>query len=105
MPQPPLSNRVSVRIDPESVGPVGELVDSATGVVIQYPLGEGLAQSLDRIDGFVDVMREQEWLLVGAVAAARASGATWAVIARALGVSRQAARQRYGPLLGESDGR
>ena len=46
---------------------------------------------------------EQEWLLVRAVRLARAEGYDWGRVGRLLGVSRQAARQRYerlAPLVG-----
>lgn len=49
-----------------------------------------LAIHADRIRGAVAVQRQQ-------VEQARARGASWSSIAAALGISRQAAQQRYGP--------
>jgi hypothetical protein len=43
-----------------------------------------------------------DWALLSVVGEARAEGATWADIGRALGVSRQAAQQRFAPWVQEA---
>lgn len=51
---------------------------------------------LDMVDEITRQIRDLEADLAGWVAAARCEGASWAHIASALKVTRQAAQQRYG---------
>ncbi len=46
----------------------------------------------------VDALARDEARLTEAVTAARVHGRSWGMVARALGVTRQAAQQRYGTL-------
>lgn len=46
--------------------------------------------------------RELEQRLAGAVAGARAEGASWAQIGASLGITRQAAQQKYGKKAGNN---
>lgn len=57
---------------------------------------EADASDLRRIGRALSAAAEGERELAAAVAAARANGRTWGQIAVVLGVSKQAARQRYG---------
>lgn len=53
----------------------------------------------------LQVLREEvDSLEVKAVAMARASGRSWTEIGDALGVSRQAARERFSPVVGSAGG-
>ena len=56
----------------------------------------GLAFALARIEERAEDLRAAEAPLAEAVAEARDQGATWAEVGRVLGVSRQAAQQRFG---------
>ena len=47
------------------------------------------------------VAERVDWALLSVVGEARANGATWAAIGQALGVSRQAAQQRFAPWVRE----
>lgn len=58
---------------------------------------EQLAVELESLGTLAAAALEVADEIAGTVDAARASGATWAAIADHLGVSRQAAQQRYGP--------
>lgn len=64
------------------------------------------ASDLRAIGGALARMSTAESELTNAVAAARANGRSWGMIAVALGVTKQAARQRYGvnDLLSAADG-
>jgi hypothetical protein len=53
-------------------------------------------RDLRAITAAVDVVAQDQARLKDAVVAARANGRSWGMIARALGVSKQAAQQRYG---------
>lgn len=53
-------------------------------------------RDLRAITATVDAIAENEARLTEAVATARRNGRSWGMIARALGVSKQAAQQRYG---------
>jgi hypothetical protein len=55
-----------------------------------------LVAVLDAVRDMADLRQEVEDNLRASVAAARAAGATWTAIAVQLGVSRQAAQERYG---------
>ncbi|GAB3600407.1 hypothetical protein GCM10027586_03000 [Kineococcus gypseus] len=55
-------------------------------------------QEVRDVAGAVDRVHAAEDELVAAVLRARAAGASWNELALALGVSRQAARQRFAPL-------
>jgi hypothetical protein len=48
------------------------------------------------------VAERVDWALLSVVGEARANGATWAAIGQALGVSRQAAQQRFAPWVREA---
>jgi NADH:ubiquinone oxidoreductase subunit 5 (subunit L)/multisubunit Na+/H+ antiporter MnhA subunit len=48
------------------------------------------------------VAERVDWALLSVVGEARANGATWAAIGQALGVSRQAAQQRFSPWVREA---
>ncbi len=52
--------------------------------------------ALDRIVELVDERERIDGALVDAIQAARAAGHTWGQIGLSLGVSKQAAQQRYG---------
>lgn len=54
------------------------------------------ATNMRRIAACAHALTDAETRLIDAVTAARADGDTWAVIGTALGVSRQAAYQRFG---------
>lgn len=56
----------------------------------------GLAFALARVEERAEGLRAAEGALAEAVAEARDDGATWAEVGRVLGVSRQAAQQRFG---------
>ncbi len=59
----------------------------------------GVLAELERLAGAHQLAQERwERQVVRVVAAARAEGRDWGQIGRALGVSRQAARQRFGML-------
>lgn len=60
------------------------------------------AQDLRHLAELTDSMEQLEQRLVDAVRRARVNGKSWTKIAIALGVSRQAARQRYMGLIGEA---
>lgn len=60
------------------------------------------AQDLRDVAELTDSMEQLEQRLVDAVRRARVNGKSWTKIAIALGVSRQAARQRYMSLIGET---
>jgi hypothetical protein len=49
-----------------------------------------------------EIAERVDWALLSLVGEARAEGATWADIGRALGVSRQAAQQRFAPWVQEA---
>jgi hypothetical protein len=53
-------------------------------------------QSLDHLSSFVSHLRNAEDAVEDAVQKARDEGASWSEIGVALGVTRQAAQQRYG---------
>lgn len=53
-------------------------------------------RDLRAITAAVDAIAEDEARLTEAVTTARRKGRSWGMIARALGVSKQAAQQRYG---------
>jgi hypothetical protein len=48
------------------------------------------------------VAERVDWALLSVVGEARAGGATWTAIGQALGVSRQAAQQRFAPWVREA---
>jgi hypothetical protein len=58
------------------------------------------AEELRAIAEAAEAARRDEAILTARVAAARASGQSWNRIALALGVSRQAARQRFADKIG-----
>jgi hypothetical protein len=49
-----------------------------------------------------EIAERIDWALLSLVGEARAAGATWADIGTALGVSRQAAQQRFAPWVAEA---
>jgi hypothetical protein len=49
-----------------------------------------------------EIAERIDWALLSLVGEARATGATWADIGSALGVSRQAAQQRFAPWVAEA---
>jgi hypothetical protein len=49
-----------------------------------------------------EIAERIDWALLSLVGEARATGATWADIGTALGVSRQAAQQRFAPWVAEA---
>jgi hypothetical protein len=49
-----------------------------------------------------EVAERVDWALLSVVGEARANGTTWAAIGQALGVSRQAAQQRFAPWVREA---
>jgi hypothetical protein len=49
-----------------------------------------------------EIAERVDWALLSLVGEARSNGATWADIGRALGVSRQAAQQRFAPWVREA---
>jgi hypothetical protein len=53
-------------------------------------------RDLRAITAAVDAIAQDEARLTEAVGTARSKGRSWGMIARALGVSKQAAQQRYG---------
>lgn len=67
---------------------LAETLDPETATVLSTADLRGIAVA-------VRAVREDEARLQGAVQAARANGRSWNQIAVALGVSRQAARQRF----------
>ncbi len=81
-------------------GPVGlcdncDAMRSAVGRgVVARPLPGAL---LDRLDRVVESLKEAEQSLADAVRAARQGGASWGQIANVVGITRQAAHQRWAP--------
>src|SRR5664279_4641830 len=72
---------------------------------IRDPLGD-LVACLDAVAELSEVQREASEQLRATVGAARAEGASWTVLGAKLGVSRQAAQERYGktsPPKGETE--
>jgi hypothetical protein len=49
-----------------------------------------------------EIAERVDWALLSVVGEARANGVTWADVGRALGVSRQAAQQRFAPWVREA---
>lgn len=49
-----------------------------------------------------EIAERVDWALLSIVGEARSRGATWAEVGRALGVSRQAAQQRFAPWVREA---
>ena len=56
----------------------------------------GYGDPLEEVAGLAAERRELETAISEAIYAARADGATWTALARALGVSPQAVQKRYG---------
>ena len=82
--------------EPGSAGPTGSIVDDAMRELVQRA-GDGaltVGAALAATAALRDAADRKLFELVGF---ARDAGASWAAIGDALGVSTQAAHQRYGP--------
>lgn len=80
---------------------VGVLEDPSTGLAVEYPMGLSVRDALALVENEANHVRLHEQMLLGSVASARDAGASWELIGQVLGVTRQAAAQRFGPLLPE----
>jgi hypothetical protein len=69
--------------------------DPADAKIIDVSDLRAIAEAADAVRRDEDAMRRDEAKLTERVAVARARGRSWTWIATALGVSRQAARQRF----------
>jgi hypothetical protein len=63
---------------------------------------DGDAAVLAGLRHLAEIAERVDWALLSLVGEARANGASWATVGEALGVSRQAAQQRFGPWVEEA---
>jgi hypothetical protein len=73
---------------------------AGTGDGAALPAGDGAL--LAGLTHLGEIAERVDWALLSVVGEARATGATWAEIGNALGVSRQAAQQRFAPWVREA---
>lgn len=73
------------------------LVAESGGAV--EPTPESLLHALGRL---ADLGERVEWAMLSVVGEARTEGVTWAAIGEALGVTKQAAQQRFAPYVREA---
>ena len=69
--------------------------DQLLATIMQIPDGTDLTLSLDRLEAAEILTRTAKAIQTTAVLDARALGATWEQIGDALGLTKQAAQQRY----------
>jgi len=73
------------------------LVTEAGGRVSEEP--ESLLTALTQLAAMAE---RADWAMLSLVGEARANGVAWAAIGEALGVTKQAAQQRFGPYVREA---
>lgn len=81
---------------PDSFTAVGQQLHRRLGQILAAPLLRGEDDPLELVHAAYEVQTAAQALLAAAVHRARERGRTWQEIGEALGVSRQAAFQRYG---------
>lgn len=84
---------------PEELEALVAQVESWASAVDPRDLREVPVEDLRAITSLVATMEEVERTLAGAIDRARHDGYSWSQIGTALGVSKQAAQQRYGSLV------
>lgn len=66
---------------------------------IEFPTGLPAGEALALVQSERLDVTMHEWMLYGAVASARDAGCSWAAIGEVLGVTRQSAQAKYGPVV------
>lgn len=75
---------------------IGQRLHQQIGRILAAPILRGEDDPLQRVQDAREIQRGAEGLMTAAVEQARAAGRTWQEIGDVLGVSRQAAFQKYG---------
>lgn len=86
-------------VPPRPDGPAGQAVGALIADAVWHECGEdmgNMAQELDSLGTVSDLIRGLEGTLLDYATRARLYGASWEQVGKALGISRQAAQQRYG---------
>lgn len=86
---------------PEELMALTQSVEAWADAVHPHDLREVPIEDLRAITSLADTIHQAEAALAHAIERARREGRTWSEIGTSLGVSKQAAQQRYGPTVGQ----